>query len=267
MIAFEPSELEGSRTFLTRADRLPFFDQVFLSPMEDTMKLFTHPQPKEKSIMKAAKTLLPVLAIGTLATSGNAATITEVGGFPGGALISNPSDFTSSTRVSSTATKGQTFSLASETDITAFTFQLEGEAGDAWDADGSLTLSIYNLDGGGLPTGAALFSESGTLPGTIDAPEGYNDFLTITPGSTWNLAAGSYGLAISTSDADLRFELTTEDAYSAGNLITNTGSWAANTSGTDLAFAIEGNVVPEPGSLALIGLGGLCLIKRRRRGA
>lgn len=38
-------------------------------------------------------------------------------------------------------------------------------------------------------------------------------------------------------------------------------------SGTSASFDnFSLTVVPEPGSLALMGLGGLCLLKRRRRG-
>ena len=40
-----------------------------------------------------------------------------------------------------------------------------------------------------------------------------------------------------------------------------TGQW---TMLTEIDF--DGTLVPEPGSLALMGLGGLCLLKRRRRG-
>lgn len=52
--------------------------------------------------------------------------------------------------------------------------------------------------------------------------------------------------------------LLSEDITSVGFGKSNTG-----VSGTITSFSLT--AVPEPGSLALIGLGGLCLLKRRRR--
>lgn len=135
---------------------------------------------------------LPLLAAAICLTGASQAALTITSaagtdgnnsGFPSGALISNPSDFASSTVVNTNNARGQSFNLSSESNISSITLQLEGEAGDDWDPVGSLTLEIFNVTGSGGSTafsGAALFSDSGTLPSGLGAPGGYNDFLTLT---------------------------------------------------------------------------------------
>lgn len=100
---------------------------------------------------------------------------------------------------------------------------------------------------------------NGSQPTVESFNDGFTVSLTVNDDDTW-----------SASSTGLSNDINSSGSLAAGTYATIAGSLAANTTiqGTQVGYTVDSvtiTAVPEPGSLALMGLGGLCLIKRRRR--
>lgn len=63
-----------------------------------------------------------------------------------------------------------------------------------------------------------------------------------------------------------RYDITVNDSLATTDLSLRFGSISGGSGEAYLGgYTVTGTVIPEPGSLALLGLGGLCMMKRRRR--
>lgn len=121
-------------------------------------------------------------------------------------------------------------------------------------------------DSGGVP-GAVLASQdlnytSHTFFGTQDGNNVYKTVLDIT---ALNLAANTvYWIGFSGNG----FEAAQVSVRSPGDGMMaqfNGSSYTGMTGVGDQEFQLEGSVVPEPASMAVLGLGGLALLRRRKR--
>jgi hypothetical protein len=173
--------------------------------------------------------------------------------------------------------QGQTFltNAAGASELNSFTFQL-------LEGDGTiLGHKTYRVRVGTIATGifTPFFDEATQSPDTDTATMSYFTYNFTT---ALALAANTtYAIEIGISASQNGYQdgipsaTKTGDVYAGGekyqsganqntysNLETSTVSFA---SGNDLVFALDMSVVPEPSSTALIGLGGLALILRRRR--
>lgn len=140
-------------------------------------------------------------------------------------------------------------------------------------ADIAITLNV-NVLGGGIATGT----------GTIDITDTDGDVFSATVEGTWyDIAPGFYFF-----NGDLTSITLTDNGVADGAFNGYNGSWLMNLPGNpltgaivnlvfgtsnpgffvnnfnDFAVGVSGQVVPTPGVLALMGLGGLAAARRRR---
>jgi len=111
----------------------------------------------------------------------------------------------------------------------------------------TLKVSLWR-NGGGAPDGMQFdySTDGGTTWTSFDTPQ------QVTASGTGTFTALTFTNVGITDDAlTIRFASANIAEGGTGNIHIN-----------DLTA--EGTVIPEPGSLALIGLGGLCLLRRRR---
>lgn len=171
--------------------------------------------------------------------------IQEIASYPAAPALSNNGSSNGSSSIaadSSKGSKGQSFSFAGDADITGIVVQMGSITTLA-----SVTFSIYAADANGLPTGDAIYSDTGTLPASGLAN---GDYLQIDFSSTQNLTAGNYALVFSTTDSAFDFKLNKDDGYTDGSLLKSNDSsgntWEALTNGNDLVFALLGTIADAP---------------------
>ncbi|MFC4992310.1 sulfatase-like hydrolase/transferase [Rubritalea tangerina] len=181
------------------------------------------------------------LLLGTTCPSWAALSIQEIASIPANPAINNTGASDGSTAVATDPTKGskgQSFDFTTNAQLTGIILQM-GSPGTI----ASLDLAIYAADTNGLPTGAAIYSDSGTLP-TSGLSSG--DYIQIDFATTQNLNAGKYAIVLSTTDSNTNFKLNKQNGYTAGTLIKKNNSsgnaWEALTNGNDLHFALLGSI-------------------------
>jgi hypothetical protein len=155
-------------------------------------------------------------------------------------------------------------------------------------APGATGVTMRIWQGGPPGTGSVLFGDTTTnllsSTGWAVGPNGgiYRTLNTDTLGATrrvqeitanvnWTLSPGTYWLDFAYTGISFTPVLSSTTTIPPGNAIQSqdggaTFAFQVLDGGiqVDLPFIINGTVVPEPTSLALIGLGGLALLARRR---
>lgn len=223
---------------------------------------------KTQSIHSSTRVLLSAIVAAGVAGSASAALLVEQPDT--NAAFGNAATGQSFTpNVGITATAPDTLPAASTTtiDLTSFTLYSGGAGNDLSD---TTYLLIYDAN----PSGTAnLVGSSTNSIDTSPAP-------TAGTAMTWNFASltlnyddeyfavmSSSNTGTSAGDIGLSIQVLNDPAnpYTGGSgLIANFGESAGGDAKFTATFA---NPVPEPTSLALIGLGGLLIASRRRRDA
>ena len=147
---------------------------------------------------------------------------------------------------------------------------LEGIS-DLSNLDVDFTLTVAAVGSGNSASYLPLFTiASGALDNTNAALQGFLSSLD-TAGTSWTLIDNDTSSSVTVGDQFI-FSATGIDLSNAGDnsyelVVGFTGNEDAEPN-EFIQFAPANNsitVVPEPGSLALLGLGGFCLASRRRR--
>jgi hypothetical protein len=171
---------------------------------------------------------------------------------------------------------GQTFTVGGASFLNAITILGRGDAG------GNFNTGNFHIQIGSINPGTGQITQLANESASAVPATANNTYLTFTldtpvpvaPGTTYSFSifnepAGWYGLAHSTGDAyaggqAFNNDLTTTSAGNADPRRTFNGFVSPNPGGYDYVFAAQG-VVPEPGSLAGLGLADLAVLARRGR--
>ena len=167
------------------------------------------------------------------------------------------------------------FSLASQSNITKITFWGSSEAffNDDLSNFASWDIQILNSAFGTVfTTNVSKASLSPVLTGSVGDFTGSEFKFTFN--TNINLAAGSYFLNVGSVNSDpdgdgWNWSAAATNNLIAGNIFDGGGWFTDNTFDIDVAFQIEGTtqVVPEPATMAVLGMGALALMRRRRKSA
>lgn len=168
------------------------------------------------------------------------------------------------------AGKALNFVTASGDDYSLDTVRLS-LSGATTDELNNVNLAIWSDDGTSAPIGTLLsdLSYTGNSTGNIFefAPD---SAITLAANTTYWVALASFdntGESVgweSFTEAATGTASNTAGLFATGGTGSNPGAWTSS-SGLLNAFEVNGTVVPEPSSAALLGLGGLALILRRRK--
>jgi len=142
------------------------------------------------------------------------------------------------TEVANGNSKGQTLIFKDKVSLSGITLQV-AKVSDVKD----LSVEIWETMKG-VPAGAALFADSGTLPAELKQ----DDLLEISFATPVELPAGKYAIILKTEASRLRFGLCKYDAYADGELIRRKGAgkWKPGIGKkTDLIFTLRGSGVEE----------------------
>jgi len=151
-------------------------------------------------------------------------------------------------------------------------------AGNPFPGGGSrnVSVSFMNDDGFGLPgsvigqeTGAASFVPTGLLTNFGGAPDTVYQFDIDWTGPAFSPTAGTqYWLSIFDTESTDSFRwhngLTGDDRTSVS--FDGGTTWGPDLSRPNAAFVLNPVPVPEPASMAALGMGALALLRRRRKG-
>ena len=233
--------------------------------MDSTLKILT------------GTTLAAGLAFGV-----EAATFTAGSTAPTSNVFVEHADIGSFTRLTDSAanpagfTRGQTFTAPDTGDantqwgLTAITFRMRVDnAGNGVPTSGSNPMRLQIFEWGPdtevLDPGTEIYNMTGDFPLSVGA----GDFISVDLGSTVNLDENSgYAFLLSwdTSSGNDIFIGIGNNAASTydGGILWVENEDILNLRGQDLTFYLQGEAVPEPGSLALLGLSGLLTLRRRR---
>lgn len=159
--------------------------------------------------------------------------------------------------VQSTATLNWTgIDITNYTNLSFSMFAAVGNNGHWWDANDSISIS-YQIDGGGFSSiyGIENTDNFNSLQAGIDRNnDGVSNEATGN-GELLTNAFAQFGENIAGTGSSLDLTIT----IAAGGFTSNDDDFAFDN------VEISGDLVPEPSSTSLLGLGGLALILRRRR--
>ena len=226
--------------------------------------------------------LLPLVAIGGLALSADAAiSFTSTAPTTDGLDISNANasvnDGLDPIVIDGDTNKGVGQSIlmgGTAGNLTAFTMKTRSSATN--DYSGVSGTQTYEVRIGTIVGDHASFNviSTQTITGSL-AGLTNGDFITWTLDSAVTLSANTlYGVIVNGMDNVPRLDLAKNTTYDDGRVLyQNYNSWTTtpvlgslgNNSGRDANFHMNITAVPEPSAVALLGLGGLALLRRRRR--
>lgn len=181
-----------------------------------------------------------ILQLGLCMPVTAALSISEQASLPSG-IVQNSEGTSGNSTVTNGNSKGQGVSFIRGAHLTGFVFKIASIT-----ATSDLTVSVYATSGG-VPTGAALFTDSGTLPAGLTG----GDFVQVDFPATLDLAAGNYAILLDTTASDFDLRLNMDNDYTGGVLLKDQGSgWVVANAGLDTVFSVLGTMDP-PNTLTI----------------
>jgi len=181
---------------------------------------------------------------------------------------------------------GQTFFIDAGTyplgfSLDAFTVRLDTLTTSGYDSAG-FTVAMYNFTNAAdvVPDGAAFFTDTGNLPAGMKAGfDGGSQYITIDLSDQALTGGQQYGFFLTldvnaTAGDNMQLGGHTDGSlYPGGIAFKQEGATGTNflpsqflaSANGDLEFYIQGAAIPEPSVLALVVLGSLSFVTRRRR--